>query len=60
MILTAPTLETTRLRLRPLTANDYAAYAAVMQSERGVHMGGPPDDTAKVLDPSDIAYRYSR
>lgn len=44
MISTVPTLETTRLRLRPLTVNDYAAYAAVMQSGRAVYMGGPLDD----------------
>jgi RimJ/RimL family protein N-acetyltransferase len=41
---TVPTLITQRLRLRPLTIGDYGVYAAVMQSERAVHMGGPLDD----------------
>jgi len=41
---TAPTLKTERLRLRPIRYSDYRGYAAVMQSERAVHMGGPLDD----------------
>ncbi|MGV0908530.1 GNAT family N-acetyltransferase [Martelella sp. FOR1707] len=44
MIETVPILNTDRLRLRPLRFSDYQDYAAVMQSERAVHMGGPLDD----------------
>ncbi|MGV0819337.1 GNAT family N-acetyltransferase [Martelella sp. FOR1707] len=41
---TAPTLETHRLCLRPPRFSDYQDYAAIMQSERAVYMGGPLDD----------------
>lgn len=36
-----PTLETTRLVLRPLNFNDWPAYRDFMQSERSAGMGGP-------------------
>jgi RimJ/RimL family protein N-acetyltransferase len=37
----APTLVTPRLRLRPMEAADFPAYAAFFASPRTVHMGGP-------------------
>ncbi|KZK91171.1 hypothetical protein PsAD5_04309 [Pseudovibrio sp. Ad5] len=36
-----PTLETERLRLRPMTIEDWPAYEQLMKSERAAHMGGP-------------------
>ena len=36
-----PTIETKRLLLRPMTMDDWPDYAALMQSERAAHMGGP-------------------
>ncbi|MFT8655583.1 MAG: GNAT family N-acetyltransferase [Acetobacter papayae] len=36
-----PTLNTQRLRLRPMNLNDWPAYAAFMASDRCRHMGGP-------------------
>ena len=36
-----PTLETERLRLRPVTFEDWPDYCDLMQSERSVGMGGP-------------------
>ncbi|SFK48561.1 Protein N-acetyltransferase, RimJ/RimL family [Pseudovibrio ascidiaceicola] len=36
-----PTLETERLRLRPMTIEDWPAYEQLMQSERSQFMGGP-------------------
>lgn len=36
-----PTLETERLRLRPMEARDWPAYGALMMSDRAVFMGGP-------------------
>lgn len=36
-----PTLETERLRLRPMTMEDWPAYAGLMMSDRAVHMEGP-------------------
>ena len=41
--MTAPTLHTARLTLRPLTMADYPAYASFMASQRSIHMGGPHD-----------------
>jgi RimJ/RimL family protein N-acetyltransferase len=37
----APTLETARLILRPMTMADWPAYAALWQTERATYMGGP-------------------
>ena len=39
--MTAPFLDTARLRLRPHDWADFPAYRAVMQSERAQFMGGP-------------------
>ncbi|MGP1357440.1 GNAT family N-acetyltransferase [Roseicyclus sp.] len=39
----APTLETPRLRLRPMREADFPAYAALMASPRARFMGGPYD-----------------
>ena len=36
-----PTLHTQRLTLRPMRAEDFAAYAATMASARSKGMGGP-------------------
>ncbi|WP_127142530.1 GNAT family N-acetyltransferase [Pelagibacterium montanilacus] len=36
-----PTLETDRLLLRPMRAEDWPAYGALMASDRARHMGGP-------------------
>ena len=36
-----PTLQTERLRLRAATMDDWPDYAALMMSERSIHMGGP-------------------
>ena len=36
-----PTIETTRLKLRPPTLGDWPDYAELMQSERAIFMGGP-------------------
>ncbi|RVV98742.1 N-acetyltransferase [Mesobaculum littorinae] len=36
-----PTLATDRLRLRPMRADDWPAYAALMASARARYMGGP-------------------
>ncbi len=36
-----PTLETERLRLRPITMDDWPDYLAMMQSERSSGLGGP-------------------
>jgi len=36
-----PTLTTQRLTLRPMTPQDWPAYAALMASDRARHMGGP-------------------
>ncbi len=41
-----PTLETTRLRLRPPVIADFLDYAAFLASDRAVHMGGPYDERA--------------
>ncbi|NUB44799.1 GNAT family N-acetyltransferase [Fertoebacter nigrum] len=41
--MTAPTLHTARLTLRPLCMADYPAFAAFMASPRSAHMGGPYD-----------------
>lgn len=40
---TAPTLTTGRLTLRPMRAEDFPAYAALMASPRARGMGGPYD-----------------
>ena len=37
----APVIETERLVLRPHEAADFEPYAAMMASDRAVHMGGP-------------------
>lgn len=37
----APTLETERLRLRAQRPEDFEPFAAMLASERSVHMGGP-------------------
>lgn len=42
----APTLTTARLRLRPMQAGDFPAYAAFMASPRSVGVGGPYDTRA--------------
>lgn len=39
----APILRTPRLVLRPMRAEDWPDYAAVMASGRAAHMGGPHD-----------------
>jgi RimJ/RimL family protein N-acetyltransferase len=39
----APVLTTSRLRLRPMLAADWPAYAAFMASDRSVFLGGPYD-----------------
>lgn len=36
-----PTLETERLMLRPMHMDDWPDYAALMASDRAIHMGGP-------------------
>ncbi len=36
-----PTLETERLRLRPMTIEDWPQYEQLMQSDRSQFMGGP-------------------
>ncbi len=41
--MTAPTLRTERLTLRPLAMADYPAYAAFMASPRAIPMGGNYD-----------------
>ncbi|MDP3338961.1 GNAT family N-acetyltransferase [Frigidibacter sp.] len=41
--MTAPTLHTARLTLRPIVAADFPAYAALMGSSRAAGMGGPFD-----------------
>lgn len=41
--MTAPTLTTARLALRPMRPDDWPAYAAFMASGRSAHMGGPWD-----------------
>ncbi|AUH65821.1 GNAT family N-acetyltransferase [Paracoccus zhejiangensis] len=41
--MSAPTLTTGRLTLRPHDMTDFPAYSAVMQSDRAIHMGGPYD-----------------
>ena len=41
--LTAPTLSTARLVLRPLTMADYPGYAGFLATERSRFMGGPHD-----------------
>jgi RimJ/RimL family protein N-acetyltransferase len=38
-----PTLDTARLRLRPIRADDFPAYAAAVMSDRAWAMGGPYD-----------------
>ena len=43
MISTIPTLDTERLTLRAPVYADFPAYAALWQSERAIHMGGPHD-----------------
>jgi RimJ/RimL family protein N-acetyltransferase len=45
-----PELETPRLRLRAPRIGDFAAYAAIATTERGVHMGGPMSREAAWLD----------
>ncbi|MDU8944798.1 GNAT family N-acetyltransferase [Ovoidimarina sediminis] len=42
-MIAAPTLTTPRLTLRPHIAEDFDAYAALMMSDRAVHMDGPYD-----------------
>jgi RimJ/RimL family protein N-acetyltransferase len=44
--MTAPTLTTARLTLRPPVADDWPAYAAFLASDRSVGMGGPFDARA--------------
>ena len=41
-----PTLETRRLRLRPMRMEDWPLYAELMASPRSIHMGGPHDARA--------------
>lgn len=41
MTVTAPTLQTARLTLRPLAMDDHAAYLGFVTSERARPMGGP-------------------
>lgn len=41
-----PTLTTPRLTLRPPVYADFPAYAALMESPRAIHMGGPFDISA--------------
>ncbi len=41
--MTAPTLTTDRLTLRPLRYEDFPAFAAFLASDRSRHMGGPYD-----------------
>lgn len=41
-----PTLETERLRLRPMTFDDWPAYQEVMCTERALFMGGPYEKQA--------------
>lgn len=41
--MTAPTLHTARLTLRPYAMADFPAYAAFVRSDRTLHMGGPHD-----------------
>ena len=43
---TIPTLTTERLLLRPPVADDFDDYAALMRSDRAIHMGGPFDQRA--------------
>lgn len=38
-----PSLSTERLSLRPHVIEDFPVYAALMQSDRAIHMGGPFD-----------------
>ncbi len=45
-----PELETPRLRLRAPRIGDFAAYAAIATTERGMHMGGPMSREAAWLD----------
>lgn len=45
-----PTLETARLRLRAPRIEDFADYAGVVMSARGVHVGGPMEREAAWLD----------
>ncbi|MFW5686208.1 MAG: GNAT family N-acetyltransferase, partial [Spirochaetota bacterium] len=42
----APTLQTERLKLRPMRNGDFDAYAALMASPRAGYMGGPFDTRA--------------
>lgn len=42
--MTAPTLHTPRLLLRPMVEADFPAYRAMMASPRAVYMGGPYDE----------------
>ena len=46
MTRTVPTLTTERLTLRPMRADDFDAYAAMMASPRSAFMGGPCDTRA--------------
>ena len=41
-----PTLTTSRLTLRPMRSEDWAAYRRLMGSERAQYMGGPFSDAA--------------
>lgn len=45
-----PALETPRLRLRAPRIGDFAAYAGIVTTERGVHIGGPMRREAAWLD----------
>jgi RimJ/RimL family protein N-acetyltransferase len=42
----APTLQTERLTLRPMSPDDFEGYAALMASPRSGYMGGPYDTAA--------------
>ncbi|SFP81883.1 GNAT family N-acetyltransferase [Tranquillimonas alkanivorans] len=39
--MSAPTIETARLRLRPHVAEDFEPFAALFATDRARHMGGP-------------------
>ncbi len=44
--MTAPTLETERLLLRPMRMEDWPDYLDLMRSDRSRYMGGPMPETA--------------
>lgn len=45
-----PELDTPRLRLRAPRIEDFATYAGIVMSERGIHVGGPMSREAAWLD----------